>query len=186
MHRHTLFIAALALASACGGEPAVTDSAARTLLSVSAAEQGGLAVARAATAPFHRFEVAQATGYTFLFMDMCMADASGANRGAMGYHYVNTALLDDKLDVNTPEAVLYEPGPNGQLRLVAVEYVIPGAAWTSPQPPELLGRQLTLNAFGLWALHAWIWKDNPSGMFADWNPNVSCANAAAVTSSGGH
>jgi hypothetical protein len=40
-----------------------------------------------------------------------MADASGANRGAMGYHYVNTTLLDDKLDVNAPEAVLYEPGP---------------------------------------------------------------------------
>ena len=24
-------------------------------------------------------------------------------------------------------------------------------------------------------LHAWIWKHNPSGMFEDWNPTVSCA-----------
>jgi hypothetical protein len=23
-------------------------------------------------------------------------------------------------------------------------------------------------------LHAWIWKDNPSGLFADWNPTVKC------------
>ena len=174
MYRNTLLIAALALAPACGGEPAVTESAAPALRSASAPGQGSLADARAATARFHRFEVARAAGYTFLFMDMCMSDASGANRGAMGYHYVNTALLDATLDVNAPEAVLYEPGPHGQLRLVGVEYVIPGSAWTSPEPPELLGRQLTLNAFGLWALHAWIWKDNPSGIFADWNPKVSC------------
>ena len=24
-------------------------------------------------------------------------------------------------------------------------------------------------------LHVWAWKNNPSGTFADWNPNVSCA-----------
>jgi len=23
-------------------------------------------------------------------------------------------------------------------------------------------------------LHAWVWKNNPSGMFEDWNPAVSC------------
>lgn len=23
-------------------------------------------------------------------------------------------------------------------------------------------------------LHAWIWKHNPSGTFAEWNPNVRC------------
>ena len=33
------------------------------------------------------------------------------------------------------------------------------------------------NRFGLpdfWALHAWIWKFNPSGTFAMWNPDVNC------------
>ena len=23
--------------------------------------------------------------------------------------------------------------------------------------------------------HAWVWANNPAGMFADWNPKVSCA-----------
>jgi hypothetical protein len=82
--------------------------------------------------------------------------------------------------------VLYEPGTNGQLRLVALEYVIPAAAWTSPEPPELLGRRLTLNSFGLWALHVWLWKRNPSGLYADWNPEVSCEHAGAQRSGGSH
>ena len=27
---------------------------------------------------------------------------------------------------------------------------------------------------GLYVLHAWIWQNNPTGMFMDWNPTVSC------------
>jgi hypothetical protein len=109
---------------------------------------------------------------------MCMVDESPASLGGMGYHYVNTTLLDDKLDVTRPEAVMYEPGKHGQLELVGVEYVIPKAAWTSAHPPVLFGRQLKLNKFDLWALHVWVWEHNPSGLYADWNPRVSCANAS--------
>ena len=36
------------------------------------------------------------------------------------------------------------------------------------------------DTFQLWGLHAWVWKENPSGMFANWNPNVTCANTTAV------
>jgi hypothetical protein len=151
-----------------------------------AAEQQGLAAARAATARFHRFEEADEAGYDFLFLNTCMVDGSGADRGGMGYHYVNTALLDGQVSIATPEAVLYEPGPNGQLRLVALEYVIPKSAWTNPTPPVLLGQEFTLNAFDLWALHVWVWKQNPSGMYADWNPNVNCDNATAVSSGAHH
>jgi len=25
-----------------------------------------------------------------------------------------------------------------------------------------------------YSLHAWIWKDNPSGMFSMWNPAANC------------
>ncbi len=181
MRKTLLFLAATALAG-CGDQPTATDAAGHQP-TLSSAEHKGLATARAATARFHRFDVAHAAGYDFLFMDMCMEDAGGA--GGMGYHYVDTLLLDATLDVARPEAVMYEPGTNGQLRLVGLEYVIPAAAWTSPTPPRLLGRDLVLNAFGLWALHVWIWKDNPSGIYADWNPSVSCANAGA-TRTGGH
>ncbi len=169
--------AALALAAGCGDQPAATESTALELCAVRAEHQG-IAAARAATARFRRFDVAFDAGYDFLFLNTCMEDAGGA--GGMGYHYVDTGSLDATLDVRHPEAVMYEPGPNGQLRLVGLEYVIPAAAWTSPEPPELLGRQLTLNVFDLWALHVWVWKHNPSGLYADWNPDVSCANAGAT------
>jgi hypothetical protein len=188
MRPHTLLLAGIALLGACT-DPATTGTmsaqAAQAAQATQAAaikapasENKDLATLRAATAKFHRFEEAGNANYTFLFMNMCMVDQSAAKLGGMGYHYVNTALLDDQLDVARPEALLYEPQANGQLRLVAVEYVIPAAAWTSPNPPELFGRQLVLNQFDLWALHVWVWADNPSGIYANWNPRVNCDNAA--------
>jgi hypothetical protein len=148
-----------------------------SLSSAAAAEKRDLATLRAATAGFHHYEVAKNAGYTFLFMNMCMEDQSPARLGGMGNHYVNPALLDASVDVAHPEALLYEPGPNGQLNLVAVEYVIPKDKWTSAHPPMLFGKSFKLNVFDLWALHVWVWENNPSGLYADWNPRVSCANA---------
>jgi hypothetical protein len=37
------------------------------------------------------------------------------------------------------------------------------------------------DAFQLWGLHVWLWKDNPNGIFADWNPVVTCNHATAVS-----
>jgi len=184
MRRTAPLVAALALLGGCGDEPTASTDARIELRRAAAAEQQGLAAVRAATARFHRFEVADDAGYDFLFLNSCMVDQSGA--GGMGYHYVNTALLDGQVSLATPEAVLYEPGPNGRLRLVALEYVIPKSAWTQPDPPVLLGRPLTLNAFDLWALHVWVWKRNPSGMYADWNPDVNCDHASAVATGAHH
>ncbi len=187
MRKTSLLLFALAALSACG-DAAPTGSTgvpqAQGALSQASAvsayngDNRDLATLRAATAGFHRYEVAKDAGYTFLFMNMCMEDGSPAKAGGMGKHYVNTSLLDANLDVANPEALLYEPGPNGQLNLVAVEYVIPKSAWTSDQPPRLFGRDLKLNKFDLWALHVWVWENNPSGLYADWNPRVSCGNAA--------
>jgi hypothetical protein len=42
---------------------------------------------------------------------------------------------------------------------------------------ELFGQRFHWNEFavgGIWALHVWLWRHNPAGLFADWNPNVSC------------
>lgn len=42
-------------------------------------------------------------------------------------------------------------------------------------PPEMLGQMLRPNpGLGLYVLHVWLYEENPSGVFADWNPNVSC------------
>lgn len=46
-------------------------------------------------------------------------------------------------------------------------------AWTASEPPNLFGLDLHQHpVLPLWVLHAWIWKDNPAGMFEDFNPAV--------------
>jgi hypothetical protein len=74
---------------------------------------------------------------------------------------------------------MYEPQADGSQRLVGVDYVVPFAAWSSDAPPTLLGVPFMRNEpLGVWALHIWAWRSNPSGAFAMWNPTVSCAAAA--------
>ena len=99
----------------------------------------------------------------------------------MGYHYIHTGLLDLTVDALQPEAMVYVPGPNGQFKLGAVEYIVPAADWDAnghTEPPSLLGHHFHLNQdLGVYVLHAWIWRQNPLGIFEDWNPNVTCPGA---------
>lgn len=109
---------------------------------------------------------------------------SGPNEGAMGIHFVNPNFLFDDpvngvlspdLNVDEPEALVYEPQPDGGLRLVAAEYI----SGASPATLEghLLNHVGAPNRYGLPAfseIHVWAWRDNPNGTFADWNPRVSC------------
>jgi len=188
MTRTAMTLTAISLLLVACAEPGPTTTAtslrpeaAPSLSAAAAADRADnkdLATLRAATAGFHRYDAAKQAGYTFLFMNMCMVDQSAQKLGGMGYHYVNTDLLDGSVDVAHPEPLLYEPGSNGQLNLVAVEYVIPKAAWTGATAPTLFGKDFKLNAFDLWALHVWVWENNPSGLYADWNPRVSCENAS--------
>jgi hypothetical protein len=138
--------------------------------------QDALAPVRAATAPFHDTGAAQAAGYVKVAgLDYCF---NNPGVGGMGFHLINTSLLGTPLDALHPEAMVYAPGADGRLQLVAVEYIVPAAAWDAghTQPPSVLGQNLhLLPALGVYALHAWIWKPNPSGVFQDWNPNVSCS-----------
>ena len=60
---------------------------------------------------------------------------SGSDHGAMGIHYVNgslfngeTLLSDGQLDATKPQALIYEPQSNGELKLVAVEFIILASA----------------------------------------------------------
>ena len=81
---------------------------------------------------------------------------------------------------NQSGAVMYEPMADGTLKLVAVEYI------TAKGPASLGGQLFSFNSapnrYGLgpfYELHVWAWKANPTGTFADNNPNVSCEAAAA-------
>lgn len=141
--------------------------------------QRSVAAVRDATAPFHDLAAAEAAGYGPFYL---CTDAAG--EGAMGQHYVNGALVGDPaVDPLTPEALVYEPMPGGGYRLVGVEYVTFQDAWdtTHASPPSLFGRPFRLigagNRYGLpafYELHVWLWRPNPSGIFSDWNPKVSC------------
>jgi hypothetical protein len=143
-------------------------------VSVGANGQSDLAAVRAATAQFHRVEVAEAAGFVNVNVGECVAHPE---LGAMGYHFVNFDRLDLTLNAVEPEILVYAPLPNGKLKLVAVEYAVPIAPWDAlyDHPPSVLGQHLHANPYlGLYVLHAWIWERNPAGMFEDWNPRVSC------------
>ncbi|GLQ82434.1 hypothetical protein GCM10007881_59570 [Mesorhizobium huakuii] len=125
---------------------------------------------RVADSRFENVAMATAEGYAPI---PC---ASGITGGAMGIHYVNAAYLkDDRVDLARPEAVMYEPMADGTQKLVAVEYI------TSKGPASLEGQLFNFNSapnrYGLgpfYELHVWAWKKNPTGTFADMNPDVSC------------
>jgi hypothetical protein len=156
-----------------------------------AAKPKALSNARAATAGYHNNDAALAAGYGE-FKDLALiACIDHPTAGGMGIHYANPGLVfsdESKAVVKaaTPEALVYEPTPNGRLRLVAAEYIALQGAWDDvhSSPPSLFGQEFELNEspnrYGLpafYELHAWLWKHNPSGMFNDWNPRVSCAAA---------
>jgi hypothetical protein len=136
-------------------------------------------VVREATERFRDVKVAEAEGYALAF-----GCVSGGEYGAMGLHYVKFPLvLDGVLDPKTPEIVIYEPLPNGRLRLIGADYLVLASDWhaKNPAPPELMGQLLHLfespNRFGLpdfYTLHVWAWKENPTGMFSNWHAKVSC------------
>lgn len=186
MRRTVRLLAGIALLGGCSGEPTPTE-ATTALQPLAAASQAAgaaakqdLAALHRVTATFHDFETARTAGWSAQ-ITACMTDPAGA--GGMGYHYGNPNLIDGSVRADEPELLLYEPERNGRMRLVAVEYIVPLTAWTSPQPPRLFGQDFHVNAaFGIWALHAWVWENNPSGLFADWNPRVTCDNAATVSS----
>ena len=144
-------------------------------VAVSGEVQREIARLRDRTASFHEFETAARAGWGAQITG-CFSDP---NLGGMGYHYGKVSLIDGTLNVLEPELLLYEPQKNGRLRLVAVEYVIPYSFHPrSAAPPVLLGQRFAqVDAFQLWGLHAWVWKENSSGMFAPWNPTVSCQYA---------
>jgi hypothetical protein len=186
MRKTALLIAGIALLAACSGDPTTATSAATQARTATTEEASfgpavnrDLATLRRVTAPFHNFANAENAGWSTK-ITACMTDPGGA--GGMGFHYGNTNLIDGTARVDQPELLLYEPEKNGRLRLVAVEYIIPYTAHGREEaPPVLFGQPFKQNdVFQLWGLHAWVWKHNPSGMFADWNPNVNCDNTTDI------
>jgi len=136
-------------------------------------------IVRESTERFKDVSVAQAEGYALQF-----GCVSGSDSGAMGLHFVNGDLVNGGvIDATRPQIVIYEPIPNGRLRLIGADYLVLADAWNAKNsgPPQLMGQLFHLfespNRFGLpafYTLHVWAWKENPNGAFVNWHPNVSC------------
>jgi hypothetical protein len=147
-------------------------------MSTAEAAPGLVEQVRQVTQPFRDVQQAIAQGYGEF-----LGCVSGPQEGAMGVHFVNGPLvMDGELDVNHPEALIYEPR-NGGRRLVGVEYIVLVDAWHAhhAEPPVLQGQVFQYNASPnryrlppFYELHVWSSRDNPHGAFVDWNPRVSC------------
>ncbi len=125
--------------------------------------------------------------------------------GAMGVHYFKpdvlgiTAPPNPKVsgtgthtDFLTPGILIYEPQADGSLELVAVENLAFADAWKAAghaNPPSFHGVAYNYMADDPathaddahqfaphWDRHVWIYRDNPNGVFAPFNPKVSCAH----------
>ena len=84
---------------------------------------------RDATERFRDVAVAEAEGYSLLF-----GCVSGPDSGAMGLHYVNLPLVGDGvLDPTRPEIVIYEPLPDGRLKLTGADFLVFAADWHAKQ-----------------------------------------------------
>jgi hypothetical protein len=150
---------------------------------VAATDNALVRIVRESTERFQDVAVAEAEGYHLLF-----GCVSGPDSGAMGLHYVNLSLVGDgELDPTRPEIVIYEPTPNGRLRLIGADYLVFADAWDQKGvgTPQLMGQLLHLfespNRFGLpafYTLHVWAWKENPTGMFVNWHSKISCESFA--------
>lgn len=146
-----------------------------------------LAEVRRATAHFHDHEKGVEAGW-FIPLSPCV---EFPQLGGMGYHYGNPEYLGNGIiDPIKPEVLLYEPQKNGRFRLVGVEYIAPflppeieGGNPIQGDQPSLFGQDFHdsphVGEHGAWTLHVWLWRNNPSGMFEDWNPKVNCDYAPA-------
>jgi len=162
-------------------------------------EENGIAQIRLLTDSYHDVSAATTAGYSAWSPDPTVAGATcpSSAEGKMGYHRVNVALRggaadpaagDAVIDLTKPEMLLYEKSPSGAMLLVGVEYIVFKAAWerlrgAGAAPPEILGHPLlasshtfpgNVNPIEHYELHVWVWKDNPSGMFAPYHPGVTC------------
>ena len=126
-----------------------------------------------------------------------------ASLGAMGIHFFRPDMLGisgppnprvdgngTHTDFNKPAILIYEPQADGSLQLVAVENLVFQKSWHAAghqKPPSF--HDVTYDTMQddpatkideahmfepHYDRHVWLYRDNPSGMFAQFNPNVSC------------
>jgi hypothetical protein len=166
-------VAAAALFSGCADEgPSAPDPRPAQFAKQPAADKDGvIATIQRVTARYHDLNAAIADD--FVLLHPC---ENRPGEGPVGTVYVHiNRLMDGIIDPETPDALIYEPGRNGRPKLVGVEFAIPYSLWTEQEPPKFLDATFQReDEFGVWALHLWVWRMNPEGLFGESNPRVSC------------
>jgi hypothetical protein len=150
--------------------------------SPSAKMQRYLDKVKAATKRYRDVDVALRDGY--LASAVCEEKPGGG--GAMGYHYFNPEFsIDPRIEGVHPEILVYLPARSGGLRLGAVEYmrfdVDQDLSTDSDRPRFRKRRPFNGPMSGHFPgqpihydLHVWLFKDNPTGVFARYNPDAFC------------
>jgi len=151
-----------------------TSHAADGATTAHAAHGDLLKAVRQKTSRFNSVVQADRAGY--VADDHCVAHPE---LGVMGYHWVNGPLIDPVFEPLQPEVLLYAPGKGGNLRLVGVEYIVIDIGQPHPHfdghPFDVGGVPPLMEAeVPHWSLHVWVHEENPSGLFAPFNPNLSC------------
>jgi hypothetical protein len=154
---------------------------------------------RAATGKYADVTAALADGYARDPLDICETPyhlGRTNEAGVMGIHYLRRDLLGigedgTRLDVSRthtdfhqPAVLVYEPQEDGSLKLVALENLVSAAAWKAEgntEPPAFGGVAFTyapddpgMSIAAYYDLHVWLYRENPLGMLAPYNPNASC------------
>ncbi|TVR57428.1 MAG: hypothetical protein EA421_01120 [Gemmatimonadales bacterium] len=151
-----------------------------------------LAMIRAASAPYRNEARAVAAGFVDVSGCVSAPPIPGFPfTGAMGHHYVNfERFADISVDPSRPEILLYIPNDQGRMELVGVEFAVNAEAWHTVHGPdvypEVAGVRFDppnpMAAPGslpntAYTLHVWNWKENPQGMFAPFNSDLTCPAA---------
>jgi hypothetical protein len=138
-----------------------------------------------------------------------------ASQGAMGVHYFRPDVLGvtappnprvsgtgTHTDFRNPAILIYEPQADGSLELVAVENLVFRDAWRASghtAPPSFHGvafdemvddPNTPADEAHMFAphfdRHVWLYRRNPNGMFAPFNPAVSCEHHSGARTHPGH
>jgi hypothetical protein len=130
--------------------------------------------------------------------------------GTMGVHYIRPDLLgittppnprvdgtSTYTDFTKPAVLIYEPQADGSLELVAVENLVFAASWEAAgneAPPSLHNVAFDMmsddpatavdeahNFMPHYDRHVWLYRENPNGVFAQYNPNVTCEHYSGAS-----
>ena len=103
----------------------------------------------------------------------------------MGYHYINFSRMMAPIDPAKPSILLYAPDREGEMKLLGAEWFKADADQdlsTTEDRPTLFGQPFNGPMLGHepgmpihYDLHVWLFKANPDGVFAPWNPRVTCS-----------